>query len=97
MSLFTINDTYNDLISLKTKIEDKISNCQVLISCLIRLSDNVKANKTTGKVNNFKKLTKLKFMNNRNITDKHLGKRGLQFNRNGNIIFKKNLLNAIRS
>ena len=93
----TPEDIYNDLISLKTKIEDKIPNCQVLVSCLIRRSDNVKANKTAGKVNNFIKLAKLKFIENGNITDKHLGRRGLHLNRNGNIIFAKNLLNAIRS
>ena len=93
----TAEDIYNDLISLKTKIEDKIPNCQVLISYLIRRSDNVKANKTAEKVNNFIKLAKLKFIENGNITDKHLGRRGLNLNRNGNIIFAKNLLNAIRS
>ena len=35
----TVQDTptiYNDFISLKTKIEDKILNCQILISCLIK-------------------------------------------------------------
>ena len=93
----TPEDIYNDLISLKSKIEDKIPNCQVLISCLIRRSDNIKANKTAEKVNNFKKLAKLKFIDNGNITDKYLGRRGLHLNRNGNAIFAKNLLNAIRS
>ena len=39
----------------------------------------------------------MKFINNGNITDKHLGRRGLHLNRNGNIIFVKYLLNAIRS
>ena len=67
-------------------------NCQVLISCLVRRSDNVKANKTAKNVNNFIKLTKLKFINNGNITDKHLGRRGLHLNRNGNIIFAKKLM-----
>ena len=43
------------------------------------------------------KLAKLKFIDNGNITDKHLGRRGLHLNRNGNIIFAKKLLNAIRS
>ena len=43
------------------------------------------------------KLAKLKFIDNGNITDKHLGRRGLDLNRNGNIIFAKKLLNAIRS
>ena len=73
----TLKDIYNDLISLKTKIEDKIPNCQVVISCLIRRIDYVKVNKTVEKVNNFIKLAKLKFRDNGNITDKHLGRRGL--------------------
>ena len=93
----TPEDIYNDLISLKAKIEDKIPSCQVVISCLIRRSDNVKANKTAEKVNNFIKLAKLKCIDNGNITDKHLGRRGFHLNHNGNIIFAKNLLNAIRS
>ena len=93
----TPEDIYNDLISLKAKIEDKIPSCQVVISCLIRRSDNVKANKTAEKVNNFIKLAKLKFIDNTNITDKHLGRRGLHLNQNGNIIFAKNLLNATGS
>ena len=93
----TPEDIYNDLISLKLKIEDKIPSCQVVVSCLIKRSDNVKANKTAEKVNSFTKLAKLKFIDNGNITDKHLGRRGLHLNRNGNIIFAKNLLNAIRS
>ena len=82
----TVEDIYNDLISLKAKIEDKIPSCQVVISCLIRRSDNVKANKTAEKVNNFIKLAKLKFIDNGNITDKHLGRRGLHLNHNGNVI-----------
>ena len=96
----TVQDTltiYNDLISLKTKIEDKVPNCQILISSLIRRSDNVKANKTAKKVYNFIKLAKLKFIDNVNITDKHHGRRGLHLNRNENSIFAKNLVNAIRS
>ena len=93
----TPEDIYNNLMSLKAKVEDKIPSCQVVISCLIRRSDNVKANKTAEKVNNFIKLAKLKFIDNGNITDKHLGRRGLHLNHNGNIIFAKNLLNAIRS
>ena len=93
----TPEDIYNNLMSLKAKVEDKIPSCQVVISCLIRRSDNVKANKTAEKVNNFIKLAKLKFIDNGNITDKHLGRRGLHLNHNGNIIFAKNLLNASKS
>ena len=93
----TPEDIYKDLISLKAKIEDKIPSCQIVISCLIRRSDNVKANKTAEKVNSFIKLAKLNFIDNVNITDKYLGRRGLHLNHNGNTIFAKNLLNAIRS
>ena len=95
-TLDTSEGIYNDLISLKTKMEDKIPNCQVLISCLIRRSDKVKANKTTEKVNSFIKLAKVKFIDNGNITDKHLGRCGLHLNCNANIIFTKKILNVIR-
>ena len=40
-------------------------------------------------------MAKLKFINNGNITSK-TSRRGLHLNRNGNIIFGNNLLNAIR-
>ena len=85
----TPEDIYNDLISLKLKIEDKIPSCQVVVSCLIKRSDNVKANKTAEKFNSFIKLAKLKFIDNGNITDKHLGRRGLHLNHNGNVILRK--------
>ena len=39
----------------------------------------------------------MKFADNGNITDKHLGRRGLHLNCNGNIIFAKNLLTVIKS
>ena len=93
----TPEDIYNDLISLKLKIEDKIPSCQVVVSCLVKRSDNFKANKTAEKVNSFIKLAKLKFIDNGNITNKHLGRRGLHLNHNGNVILRKNLLRAIRS
>ena len=35
------------------------------------------------------KLAKLKFIDNGNITDKHLGRRGLHLNHNGNVILRK--------
>ena len=81
----TPEDIYNNLISLKAKIEDKIPSCQVVISCLIGRSDSVKANKTAEKVNNFIKLAK--FVDNGNITNKHLGRCGLHLNHNGNYHF----------
>ena len=49
------------------------------------------------KVNNFLKLARLKFIDNGSITDKYLGRRGLDLNRNRDIIFANNLLNPITS
>ena len=43
------------------------------------------------------KLAKLKFIDNGNITDKHLLRRGLHLHHNWNIIFVKNLLNVVGS
>ena len=43
------------------------------------------------------KLAKLKFIDNGNVTDKHLWRHGLHLNGNCYIIFAKNLLNVFRS
>ena len=61
----TLEDIYNDLISLITRIEDKISKCLVLISIMSKPTKQQK---------------KSKFIDNCNITDKHLGRRGLHLN-----------------
>ena len=67
----TLEDIYNDLISLITRIEDKISKCQVLISYQVLISIMSKP---------MKQQKKSKFIDNCNITDKHLGRRGLHLN-----------------
>ena len=46
----TPEDIYNNLISLKTKIEVKIPNCQVLISCLLRIVTMSKPTKQQKKL-----------------------------------------------
>ena len=67
----TLEDIYNDLISLITRIEDKISKCQVLISYQVLISIMSKPTKQQKKS---------KFIDTCNITDKHLGRRGLHLN-----------------
>ena len=66
----TLEDIY-DLISLITRIEDKISKCKVLISYQVLIRIMSKPTKPQKKS---------KFIDNGNITDKHLGRRGLHLN-----------------
>ena len=60
-------------------------------------TDEPKAAKTNKEVNRSVKLANMSFVENSNIKEKQLGKRGLRLNTQGNKMFARNLQNAIRS
>ena len=93
----TPQNILNNLLSLKKEIETSIPKCQVIISKIIKRTDNSKANSVNQNVNRLMKESKIRCIDNDNIMDKHLGKRGLHLNQQGNVIFASNLLNAIRN
>ena len=65
-------------------------------SKLIVRTDNTKANTTIRKTNRLIKELQIQTVDNSNISEKHLGKRGLHLNQEGNTVFASNLLHAIR-
>ena len=65
-------------------------------SKLIVRTDNTKANTTIRKTNRLTKDLQIQTVDNSNISEKHLGKRGLHLNQEGNTVFASNLLHAIR-
>ena len=85
------------LISLKDQIESILPKCEVTISNLIMRTDEPKASKINEEVNSFIKSASINFVENSNIKGKQLGKRGLHLNIQGNKMFARNLLNAIRN
>ena len=85
------------LITLKQNIEGSLPKYRVIISKLIVRTDNTKANTTIRKTNRLIKELQIQTVDNSNISEKHLGKRGLLLNQEGNTVFASNLLHAIRN
>ena len=93
----TPKEIFEKLISLKHQIESILPKCEVTISNLIMRTDEPKASKINEEVNSFIKSASINFVENSNIKGKQLGKRGLHLNIQGNKMFARNLLNAIRN
>ena len=93
----TPKEIFKKLISLKHQIESILPKCEVTISNLIMKIDEPKAVKINEEVNRLIKSANISFVENGNIKGKQLGKRGLHLNIQGNKMFARNLLNAIRN
>ena len=95
------NDTPEDILDkLKTlvdTIQTALPECKVIVSSIIKRTDNQKANAVCEKVNRLLKSSDLCVLDNSNIKEKCLGKRGLHLNMQGNAVFASNLLNAIKA
>ena len=93
----TPKEIFEKLTSLKHQIESTLPKYEVTISNSIMRTDEPKASKINEEVNSFVKLASINFVENSNIKGKQLGKRGLHLNIQGNKMFARNLLNAIRN
>ena len=93
----TLKEIFEKLISLRLPLYHVRLPCEVTISNLIMRTDEPKAAKTNKEVNRSVKLANMNFVENSNIKEKQLGKRGLRLNTQGNKMFARNLQNAIRS
>ena len=85
------------LITLKQNIEGSLPKRHVIIRKLIVRTDNTKANTTVRNTNRLIKKLQIQAVDNSNIVEKHLGKRRLHFNQEGNTVFSRNSLHAIRN
>ena len=93
----TPKEIFGKLILLKHQIESVLPKCEATISNLIMRMDEPKAVKINEEVNHLIKLANISFVENGNIKGKQLGKHGLHLNIQGNKMFARNLLNAIRN
>ena len=85
------------LIKLKRNIEGVLQKCRVIITKLIVRTDNIKTNTTIRNTNRLIKELQTLTVDNSNISEKNLGKRGLHLNQEGNTVFASNLLHASRN
>ena len=93
----TPKEIFEKLILLKHQNKSILPKCVVTISNLIMKTDEPKAFKTNEEINRLIKPANINFVENSNIKGKQLGKRGLHLNIQGNKMFARNLLNAIRN
>ena len=90
-------EIFDDLMILKSKIENILPTCSVIISQLIKRTDNRVANRTIEAVNLMINSENVMQKDNSNINENHLVKLGLHLNEQGNSILAANLLHKIRS
>ena len=89
-------DIFNNIMSLKKDIESMLPNGKVVISKLIKRKDNSDANQINEEVDQLINVENVIQIDNNNINENHLGKRGLHLNDKGNAILAGNILNKLR-
>ena len=84
------------ILDLKAEIEKTVNGCKVILSLPMRRKDNTKANKILMEVCDKIIALKLDIINNSNVMNDQLGRRGLHLNQHGNARFAQNLLNKLQ-
>ena len=90
------DDILNNLSKLKRHIEKVMPFCEVIISLPTIRVDNKKANQILENLNLKLKHTKFRLLDNSNIKEFHLGKKGLHFNSHGTREIASNTISLIK-
>ena len=85
------NEIIDELLSLKHGLEKQSPSTKIIISTPITRTDNGKAALTVRNVNKHLNQLVLEIVDNKNITNKDLGKKGLHLSKTGKIKFAKNI------
>ena len=93
---FTSRDILNKLLRLKSLIQGKLPDAEITISTPTLRSDNGKAVLTVRQLTNHLINLKIDILDNRNITGKHLSRRGLHLNQSGSNLLTKNIISKFR-
>ena len=84
------------ILDLQEEIEKMVLGCKAIISLPIRRNDSLKADKILSDVCEKIISLKLDIINNSNIMNEQLGRRGLHLNQYGNARFAQTLINKLR-
>ena len=93
---FTSRDILNNLRQLKSFIQEKLPNAEIIVSRPTLRSDNGKVALTIRQLTNLLINLKIDILDNRNITGKHLSKRGLYLNQSGSNLLTKNIISKLQ-
>ena len=93
---FTSREILGKLLKLKIFISKKCPQCKTIFSTPTIRSDKVKVNLTVRQLTNHLLQLEIDVVDNRNITDRCIGRKGLHLNISGTIQLAKNFLNFIK-
>ena len=89
----TSGEILDKLLKLKPFISEKCPQCQAIFSTPTTCSDKAKANLTVRQLANHLLQLKIDVVENRNITDRCIGRKELHLDISGTIQLAKNFLN----
>ena len=84
------------MLQLKSLIQEKLSDAEIAISTPTMRSDNGKAALTVRQLTNHLINLKIDVPDNRNITGKHLNRRGLYLNQSASNLTTKSIISKLR-
>jgi len=76
-------DIINDLLNLKSMVTNALPNCRIVISKPVIRTDNDKAMSAIRNLNNQLSQLEIECIENDNILQKHVGRKGLHLNKQG--------------
>ena len=86
----------NDLLALKQFIKEKLPNCNVILSMPTKRCDIQKASATVNLVNEQLSQLNIDIIENKNISDKHLGRHGLHLTNHGRVRLAINFISYVK-
>ena len=92
----TSREILDKLLKLKTFISEKCPQCHTIFSTPTIRLDKAKANLTVRQLTNHLLQLKIDMVDNRNITDRCIGRKGLHLNISGTTQLAKNFLNFMK-
>ena len=90
------NEILDKILELEKKIEEIGKDCKVIISTPTYRFDNRKAGNTVNELTNMLINLNVPIVNNKNISRKHLGYKGLHLNSYGSSRLAMNLISVIK-
>ena len=89
-------DIINDLLNLKSMVTNALPNCRLVISKPVIRTDNDKAMSAIRNLNNQLSQLEIECIENDNILQKHVGRKGLHLNKQGTSRLAKIFLHQLR-
>ena len=92
----TSRERLNKLLNFKLLVQEKLPDCKVFIWTPTLRSDSGKATLTVNQLTNHLLQSNIDIVDNRNIINKHLSRKGLHLNKSGSRCLAINVLGRVK-